>query len=108
VSPVRVSLSGQRHDVAREGLLDVFAVVGVHQQHAADALLTVLGRVQHGRAGFDLARVDAAKVMVPTKGSSMILKASMEKGSSSTIAHHFRASVHVDALDRLAIDGDGR
>ena len=33
--------AGQGDDVAGEGLLDVLAVVGVHQQHAADALLLV-------------------------------------------------------------------
>ncbi len=35
--------AGKRHDVARIGLLDVFAVVGVHQQHAADALAALAG-----------------------------------------------------------------
>ena len=39
--------AGQRHDVAGISLLDVLAVVGVHQQHAADALLAILGRVEH-------------------------------------------------------------
>ena len=39
--------AGQRDDVARAGFLDVFAMVGMHQQHAADALAVVLDRVQH-------------------------------------------------------------
>ena len=43
--------ASQRDDVAGEGFLDVFAIVGVHQQHAADAFPLVLGRVEHGRAG---------------------------------------------------------
>ena len=30
--------AGQRDDVAGAGFLDVLAVVGMHQQHAADAL----------------------------------------------------------------------
>ncbi len=51
----------QRHDVAGEGFLDVFAVVGVHQQHAADALFAFLGRVHHAGAAFELARIDAAE-----------------------------------------------
>ena len=37
--------AGERDDVAREGLLDVLAVVGVHQQHAPDALLLLARRV---------------------------------------------------------------
>ena len=39
--------AGERDDVAGAGLLDVLALVGVHQQHAADALALVLDRVQH-------------------------------------------------------------
>ena len=62
MSPVRTVLqAGQRHDVAGKGFLDVFAVVGMHQQHAADALLAVLGRVQHAGAALELARIDAAE-----------------------------------------------
>jgi hypothetical protein len=38
--------TGKRDDVAREGLFDLFAVVGVHHHHATDALLLALGRVQ--------------------------------------------------------------
>jgi hypothetical protein len=38
--------TGQRDDVAREGLFDFLAVVGVHHHHAADALFLALGRVQ--------------------------------------------------------------
>jgi hypothetical protein len=38
--------TGQRDDVAREGLFDLLAVVGVHHHHAADALFLALGRVQ--------------------------------------------------------------
>ena len=34
----RVLQPGERHDVAGAGLLDVLAVVGMHQQHAADPL----------------------------------------------------------------------
>ena len=38
VAGARVLQAGERHDVAREGFLDVLAVVGVHEQHAPDAL----------------------------------------------------------------------
>src|SRR5579859_1751337 len=47
-----------RHDVAREGLIDVFTAVRMHEQHAADLFLLVLHRVQV-RALLELARVDA-------------------------------------------------
>ncbi len=53
--------AGQRHDVAGIGLLDVLAVIGVHQQHAADALLLVLHRVDQRGAGLHLAGIDAAE-----------------------------------------------
>ena len=39
-----------RGDVARVDLLDLLAVVGVHPEDAADALLLALGGVQHVRA----------------------------------------------------------
>jgi hypothetical protein len=47
--------AGQGDDVASEGFLDVFPVVGVHQQHPADALFLVAGRVQEAHAGLELA-----------------------------------------------------
>ncbi len=47
--------AGQRDDVAGEGFLDVLAVIGVHEQHAADALALVTRGVQHVGTGFDLA-----------------------------------------------------
>ena len=53
--------AGKRDDVAGIGFLDVLAVIGVHQQHAADALFLVLHRVEQGRAGLDLAGIDAAE-----------------------------------------------
>ena len=46
-------------DVARVDHFEVLAVVGVHLQDAADALLLALDRVQHVRAGLERARVDA-------------------------------------------------
>ena len=39
VAGARFLQARQRDDVAGIGFLDVFAVVGMHQQHAADALL---------------------------------------------------------------------
>ena len=51
----------QRDDVAGKGFLDLFAVVGVHQIHAADALLLVARGVGERHALLELARVDAAE-----------------------------------------------
>ncbi len=53
--------AGDGDDVAGKGFLDVLAVIGVHQQHAADPLLLVLHRVGQRLAGLDLARIDAAE-----------------------------------------------
>ena len=43
-------------DVAGVDLVDLLAVVGVHLEDAADALLLALGRVEHVRAGLERAR----------------------------------------------------
>ena len=51
--------AGQRDDVAGTGLLDVFARIGMHQQHAADPFTLFLHRVLHIRAGLENARIDA-------------------------------------------------
>ncbi len=53
--------ASQRDDVAGIGFLDVFAVVGMHQQHAADALLALAGRVDDAGAAGQRARIDAAE-----------------------------------------------
>ena len=47
-----------RGDVARVDLVDLLAVVGVHLEDAADALLLALDGVEHVRAGLERARVD--------------------------------------------------
>ncbi len=51
----------ERDDVARERLLDVLAIVGMHQQHAADLFLLVLDGVEDLRGGLHLARIDAGE-----------------------------------------------
>lgn len=53
--------AGQRDDVAGIGFLDVFAVVRMHQQHAADTLFLLAGRVDDAGAALENARVDAAE-----------------------------------------------
>ena len=55
----RVLAADQGDDVARARHLDVGAVVGVHLEHAADALALVLDRVEHRRALLEHARVHA-------------------------------------------------
>ena len=57
-----------RHDVARVGRGEVLAVVRVHLQHAADALLAVLRRVEHVRAALEHARVQAQVRETPDVG----------------------------------------
>mmetsp|Transcript_16906 Transcript_16906/g.45368 ORF Transcript_16906/g.45368 Transcript_16906/m.45368 type:complete len:533 (+) Transcript_16906:948-2546(+) len=46
-------------DIARAGLVDLLALVRVHEKHAADPLLLALHGVEHGRALLHDARVNA-------------------------------------------------
>ena len=89
--------AGQRDDVAGEGFLDVLAVVGVHQQHAADALALVLGRVEDRGAGLDLAGIDAAEG--DRADERIVHDLEREHGERLGVARHahdFRAGVDVD------------
>src|SRR6476660_3890954 len=47
-----------RHDLARADRRDLLTLVGVHLVDLADPLLAAVDRVDHGRAGLELARVD--------------------------------------------------
>ncbi len=97
--------AGERDDVAGVGLLDVLAVVGVHQQHAADALAPVLGRVDDRSAGLDLAGIDAAEG--DRADERIVHDLEREHGERLGVvrhAHDFGAGVDVDALDAAAID----
>ena len=51
----------QSDDVAGIGFLDVFAVVRMHQQHAADPFLALFRRVDHAGAAGERAGIDAAE-----------------------------------------------
>jgi hypothetical protein len=83
-SPVRVFLKPDAGgDVAGEHGVDVLAVVGVHLQDAADALLVGVGGVHHGAALLERARVDAEVGELADVGSDMILNASAANGSLS-------------------------
>ncbi|OIQ66449.1 hypothetical protein GALL_519790 [mine drainage metagenome] len=61
VTGARFLEARQRDDVAGIGFLDVFAVVGVHQQHAADALFLVAGRINDAGAARQDSGIDAAE-----------------------------------------------
>ena len=53
--------AGQGDDVAGVGFLDVLAVVGVHQQHAADTFLLVARGIEQAHAAFQLTGIDPAE-----------------------------------------------
>ena len=81
----------------------------MHEQHAADAFPLVLGRIEHGRAGLDLARIDAAEG--DRADERVVHDLEAEHGEGLGIARHandFRAGVHVVALDAAAIDRRGQ
>src|SRR5471032_2647268 len=59
VSPVVEYFSPAKATMSPAGFLDVLAAVGVHQQHAADALGLVLHRIQGACARSDHAGIDA-------------------------------------------------
>ena len=61
IAGTRFLQTSKRHDIASECFLDVFAVVRMHQQHAADALFALLGRVDRAGAAGQRARIDTAE-----------------------------------------------
>ena len=110
VSPVRVSLRPeQSDDVAGEGFLDLFAVGGMHQVHAADALFLVARGVGQRHAAVELARVDAAE-----RDRADVLEAHDLEGEQrqrifvDRLAQHRLAGLGIDALERFAIGGRGQ
>ncbi len=95
---------GERDNVAGIGLLDVLAIVGMHQQHPADALLAVLGGIDHARPALETARVDAAE----RDGADERIVHDLEgehrqRLGIRSLAHDFIA-LAVDALDRRHIE----
>ena len=100
----RVLEPGQCQDVAGARFLDVLAVVGVHQQHAADALAVVLDRVQHLRAGVQHARIDPDEGQGADKRVGHDLEG--EAGERLVVrgaADDDLVRAHLDALDRRDI-----
>src|SRR5438046_2310908 len=71
-----------RRDVARAHFLELFALVGVHLQQPADALLAVLSAVVDVGAGVEHARVDPEERQFPDVRVGK-LNASAANGSSS-------------------------
>ena len=105
VASARILEAGKRDDVAGISLFDVFAVVGVHQQHTADTLALVLGRIEHRGARIDLAGIDAGEGQRPDKRIVHDLEGKhRERLVVTSDTDGFFAGIHVDALDRFAIE----
>ena len=97
--------AGQGDDVAGAGFLHVLAVVGVHQQHAADALLAVLGAVQHAGRRFEHARIDAREGERADERIGHDLEG--KRGQRRVVARRQRdrlVGAHLDALDVGHVD----
>ena len=96
--------AGERNDVAREGLLDVLAVVGVHQQHAPNALLLLARRVDEPSPRLDLPRVDATKGDRADEGVVHDLESEhRERIAIDRTALHRLLGARVDAWDGAAV-----
>ncbi len=92
--------AGQRDDVAGIGLVDVGARVGMHLQHAADALALALDRVFQRHALLQNARIDAAegeradeRVVHDLEGQHR------QRLVVGRMAHHLGLGLGVDAAD---------
>ena len=97
--------AGQRHDVAGIGFLDVLAVIGVHQQHAADALLLVFHRIDQRGAGFHLAGIDAGEG--ERAHERVVHDLEGQHGQRRGVVwrpRRFLAGLDVDALDRRHVE----
>ena len=71
-------------DIAGADFLDLFAIVRVHLQYAADALFLALDRVEYRVARVQTPEYTRKNVRLPTNGSVAILNASAANGSSSS------------------------
>ena len=104
VTGARFLQARQRDDVAGIGFLDVFAVVRMHQQHAADTLFLLAGRIDHAGAARQHAGIDAAE----GDGADERVVHDLEREQSQRLlvvglADDFVA-VFIDALDRGHVD----
>mmetsp|Transcript_68955 Transcript_68955/g.202419 ORF Transcript_68955/g.202419 Transcript_68955/m.202419 type:complete len:844 (-) Transcript_68955:12-2543(-) len=97
-------------DVAGAGLLDLLALVGVHQHHAAQALLLLGAGVQHHVAGLHLAGVDAEE----GEGAHVGVRSDLEGKARELLLRVDLARkrhllvLRVLARDRPHIDGRGQ
>ncbi len=87
-------------DVAGIGHLDVLAVVGMHEQHAADLFLLVLDRIGHLARGLQLARIDAGE----GQGSDERIVHDLERQSGERRVVVGRALVGRLAVELQALD----
>jgi hypothetical protein len=97
--------AGQGDDVAGTRFLHVLTIVGVHQQHAADALLAVLGAVQHAGRRFEHARIDAGEGERAHERVGHDLEG--ERGKRRVVARRQRdrlVGAHLHALDVGHVD----
>src|SRR3989440_1108462 len=104
VAGARFLQASECYDVAGKRFLDVFAVVGMHQQHAADALLAVARRIDDAGAGQQRAGIDAAE----GDGADERVVHDLERQQSQRLlvvrqAHDFVA-VFIEALDGGHVD----
>ncbi len=87
-------------------LVDLFALVGVHAQDAADALALAARRVEHHRAARDLARVDAEERQVAVR---VVDDLEGERREGLVVGRLARSTIlsflfGVDALDRRDVE----
>ncbi len=95
----------QRHDVAGKGFLDVLAIVRMHQQHAADALLAFLGRIDHAGAAGERAGIDAAEGDGADEGIVHDLEGEQrQRRIILRLANDVFAVVGIDAVDRRHVE----
>src|SRR5262245_18560971 len=104
VAGAHVLEARQRDDVTGIGFLDVLAIVRVHQQHAADALLPLLGRVHHAGAAFEPTGIDAAEGDGADEGIVHDLEGEHRQRLAVGRVAHDLVALAVDALDRRHVE----
>jgi hypothetical protein len=80
VAGIRVLEPDDRADVAGVDLVDLLAVIGMHLEDAADALLLALGAVQDVRPGLERAGVDPEEREVADEGVGRDLEDEAREG----------------------------
>ena len=87
------------------GLLDVLAIVRVHQKHAANALLAILGGVDDAGAAFEPTGIDAAEGDGADEGIVHDLEGEHRQRLAVARIAHDLVALAVDALDRRHVEG---